>query len=60
MIPYTQSVKKISLRTRGVMETVENELYRLIVLERDIGRGLAKVTYVGYGLNSMNGGQWMI
>ena len=35
MIPHTQSVKKISL-----METVENELYLLIVLERDIGRGL--------------------
>ena len=48
-IPRTQSVKKTSLRTRGVTETVENELYRLNVLERDIGRGLAKVRYVGYG-----------
>ena len=48
-LPRTKSVKKTNLRTRGVTETVEPELYRLNVLEQDIGRGLVKVRYVGYG-----------
>ena len=47
-LPRTLSVKKTNLRTRGVTETVEPELYRLNVLEQDIGRGLVKVRYIGY------------
>ena len=48
-IPRMRSVKKASLGTRGVTQTVGSQLCRLNVLERDVGRGLAKVRYVGYG-----------
>ena len=47
-IPRTQSVKPpVKKTSRG--ETVEPELYRLDVLERDTERGSVKVRYVGYG-----------